>query len=169
MQDYSTQAFLLQWEHFVALRGHPLSVRSDRGSQLLSGKNYVAWEPKEDPKNWKWDKIAKITARSGTIWDFIPAGSQYKNGLAEARVKATKSTLQHVLATSIVLTKPTINYAELTVLLSRVSNIINDRPLGVRLLSSDELVPVTPNMLLLGRTGGSVRHHTMEETEDFGP
>ena len=113
--------------------------------------------------------IAKITARSGTTWDFIPAGSQYKNGLAEARVKATKSTLQHVLASSIVSTKPTINYAELTVLLSRVSNIINDRPLGVRLLSSDELVPVTSNMLLLGRTRGSVQHHTEEETEKFSP
>ena len=67
MHDYSTQAFLLQLEHFVALKGRPLSVRSDRGSQVLSGKNYVAWEPKEDPKNWKWDKIDEITARSGTF------------------------------------------------------------------------------------------------------
>ena len=55
------------------------------------------------------------------------------------------------------------------VLLSRVSNIINNPPLGVRLLTSDELVPVMPNMLLLGWTGGSVCHHTEEETEDFGP
>ena len=85
------------------------------------------------------------------------------------RVKATKSTLQHVLASSIVATKPTINYAELTVLLSRVSSIINDRPLGVRSLSNEELVPVTPNILLLGRTGGTAQHHTEEETQEFIP
>ena len=54
-------------------------------------------------------------------------------------------------------------------IMSRVSNTINDHPLGVRLLSSDELVPVTPNMLLLGRTGGSVQHHTEEETQEFSP
>ena len=39
----------------------------------------------------------------------------------------------------------------------------------VRLLSSDELVPVMPNILLLGRTGGTAQHHTEEETQEFSP
>ena len=34
MHQYSTSAFLIQWEHFVAVRGRPTWVHSDPGSQL---------------------------------------------------------------------------------------------------------------------------------------
>ena len=88
--------------------------------------------------------------------------------LAKAQVKATKSTLQHVMASTLVANKPTINFAELTVLLSRVANIINDRPVGVKFLTDDELLPVTPNMLLLGRTGVVVPQQDEKEAENFG-
>ena len=154
MHDYSRQAFLLQWEYFVSLRGHPGLVRSDRGSQLTSVDNYIAGVKSENPRNWEWDKISEAGARYGTVWEFVPAGSKYKNELAEARVKATDSSLQHMLDNTIITAKPTINYAELTVLLARVANVINDRPIGVQSLTDEDLQPITPNMLLLGRTGG---------------
>ena len=37
--DYSTSAFLIQWDHFVAKRGRPTKVVSDRGSQPTSSDN----------------------------------------------------------------------------------------------------------------------------------
>ena len=48
MHNYGTTVFLLQWSNFVALRGNPAKVVSDRGSQLTSGENYVAWTKEED-------------------------------------------------------------------------------------------------------------------------
>ena len=50
-----------------------------------------------------------------------------------------------------------LNFNEFRVLLSRCANIINDRPLGVRHHNKavNELVPITPNLLLLGRTSTS--------------
>ena len=60
------------------------------------------------------------------MWEFVPAGSQYKNGLTKARVKATKSFLKHVLDNASIAAKPIIKYTELTVLLARVANVIND-------------------------------------------
>ena len=47
-----------------------------------------------------------------------------------------------------------LNYAELETLLHRVANVINDRTLGVRHHggAEGELVPITPNTLLLSRT-----------------
>ena len=153
--DYGTQAFLLQWENFVALRGTPSLVVSDRGSQLTSATNYVTWAKKEDPSKWDWDSVSSKGSTQGTEWRFVPAGCQYRNGLAESKVKALKSTLNHMMTSTIISKKPTLSYAELFVLLSRAASIVNDRPIGVRGLTEDDFQPLTPNMLLLGRSGGS--------------
>ena len=41
---YSTSAFLLQWDHFVAKQGRPTKVVSDRGNQLTSSDSTINWE-----------------------------------------------------------------------------------------------------------------------------
>ena len=94
-------------------------------------------------------------ARAGTTWEFMPAGCQFRNGLAEACVHATKRTVSHMLASTVNGGKPILNYAELGTLLAKVANIINDRPIGVKGLTEDELVPITVNQLLLGHTSSS--------------
>ena len=91
-------------------------------------------------------------ARSGTIWEFVPAGCQFRNGLAEARIGAAKRMVAHMLTTATNGEKPVLNYAELGTLLAKVANVINDRPIGVKGLTEDELVPISVNQLLLGRT-----------------
>ena len=48
-----------------------------------------------------------------------------------------------------------MKYAELLTTLQRVACIINDRPIGVRALDEEVGVPVTPNMLLLGKTSSA--------------
>ena len=48
-----------------------------------------------------------------------------------------------------------MSYAELQVLLTKIANVINDRPIGVQRLTEDELVPLTVNQLLLGRTSSA--------------
>ena len=47
-----------------------------------------------------------------------------------------------------------LNFSEFQALLARCACIINDRPLGVRHHNKavDEVLPITPNLLLLGRT-----------------
>ena len=93
MHNYGTEAFLLQWGSFAALRGVPATVVSDKGSQLTAKTNYVAWSEKEDPTHWGWENIEAKTAASGVVWTFVHAGCQWQNGLAERRVGATKKTL----------------------------------------------------------------------------
>ena len=63
--------------------------------------------------------------------------------------------------------KPTLNYAELGTLLAKAANIINDRPIGVKNLSEDELVPLTVNQLLLGRTSSTPPPDSELPKEDF--
>ena len=111
MHSYGSQAFLLQWEHFCALRGHPQHVVSDKESQLTKAANYITWLDKEDPAKWGWAEISDISARYGTKWNFVLAGTQWRNGLAESRVKLMKSTLQHTMS----------NYAQLCRLVCRAN------------------------------------------------
>ena len=92
MHDYGTEAFILQYRSYVAIRGKPAKVTSDRGSQLTSKGNVVV-TPAEHPANWGWQEVADRTAQEGTVWEFVPAGCQYRNGLAENRVKVVKKTL----------------------------------------------------------------------------
>ena len=40
--------------------------------------------------------------------------------------------------------------------MARAANIANDRPVGIRSLTNDDFVPVTPNQLLIGRTSTAV-------------
>jgi hypothetical protein len=169
--DYSTDAFLLQWDHFTAIRGVPAKVGSDKGSQLTSGGNTVAWgaEDKKDKDGAKvWAEVEEKGAKFGTIWEFVPAGAQFRNGLAEARVKAIKQTLDHMLATTLVAGKPTLHYSELVTVLAQAANIVNDRPIGAKQMTEGDLVPVTVNQLLLGRTSTTgPRHGTRDAEEDF--
>ena len=44
-----------------------------------------------------------------------------------------------------------LTYAELLVLMQDVASLVNDRPVGLRNLTEDEIVPLTVNQLLLGR------------------
>ena len=70
-------------------------------------------------------------------------------------MRAIKRTIAHMLASTVNGEKPTLNYAELGTLLARAANIVNDRPIGIKNITEDKLVPLTVNQLLLGRTASS--------------
>ena len=44
-----------------------------------------------------------------------------------------------------------LNFAELDSIFAQVANIVNQRPIGVKTVSEDDMHPITPNDLLLGR------------------
>ena len=52
-------------------------------------------------------------------------------------------------------------------MLARAASVVNDRPIGVKSLTEDELVPLTINQLLLGRTASVEPEQTVVETEGY--
>ena len=103
----------------------PRNVISDLGSKLSLADNYVAWSPKKEIKGWDWAMVKEMGARVGTMWDFVPTGCQFRNELAKSWVKALKSTLKHILASTIIQGRPTLTYAELHTTLAIATNIVN--------------------------------------------
>ena len=160
---YSTQCFLIRHEEFVARKGAPSKIVSDRGSQLVSAGRVL--EAKESPESWDW---ARITSENKTTsWEFVPIGSQHRNGLPEATVKVLKNSLAHALHPGVIL-----DYGEFITLLARISYSINQRPLGLGHISQssmqeDNMMPLTPNMMLLGRTSNESPPMEYNEDERF--
>ena len=145
---YSTSSFLIRHKEFVARKGRPRSIVSDRGTQLV--KSGIILAEKNTPKGWDWSSVVK--ANCASEWQFVPIGAAHRNGLAEATVKVLKKSLRHALEPGVVL-----SYAEMNTLLAEISFTINCRPLGLASVSGeseqdDVLCPLTPNQLLLGRT-----------------
>ena len=145
---YDTASFLCRHAEFVARKGRPRTIVSDRGTQLV--KSGIVLAEKNTPKGWDWVQV--VRRNSASNWEFVPIGAAHRNGLAESTVKILKKSLKHALAPGVVL-----SYSELVTLLATISFSINCRPLGLSAVSGDSqqedfLSPITPNQLLLGRT-----------------
>ena len=142
---YSTEDFMIAWRNVESDCGIPRKVHSDRGSQLVSAAGDI------DVPDFNWDIISK-DSRGQTTWSFCPSGAQWRNGAVEAFVKKFKKSLALCKQSG-------LNYAELESLFRRIASILNTRPVSARFGSRqadtdpDYIEVITPNMLLLGRTG----------------
>ena len=92
-----------------------------------------------------------MTAGQGTTWNFAPAGGQWRNGSTEAFVKKFKRSFIHLYQNT------RFNFAEMNTAVKRIANVLNDRPVSAQRSRSsphddDFLVPLTPNMLITGRS-----------------
>ena len=141
---YSTDDFLVAHKKFVSNWGAPALIVSDQGSQLRGARRLLV---DGDLGSLDWRRVEYLTSRSGTSWKIIDPGCQWQNGTAEAMIKIAKSTMSHVLDSSIT----SLNFAELDAVFAQVADIMNCRPLGVRSLTETDIVPICPNNLLLGR------------------
>ena len=142
---YSTDKFLIRHKEFVCRHGEPLTIVSDRGTSLV--KAGMILEEDTHPKTWNWRRICEVNRT--TKWTFTEIGCQWRNGLSEAMVKVTKRCLERAVPTN-----AKITYGEYITILAQVTYTINCRPVGVvgGQDLQDEIQPLTPNQLLLGRS-----------------
>ena len=139
---YSTDDFFIAYNSHISDRGIPSLVHSDRGSQLVAAGKEIEFD---------FDCVAERSSSQGTNWDFTPAGAQWRNGAVEIFVKKFKKSFELLYA------KTRLNYAEMSCAVKRIACVLNDRPLSVQKCVNpypdpDFLSPITPNMLLTGRS-----------------
>jgi len=142
---YSTDKFLIKHKEFVWRHGDPATLVSDRGTNLVKAGMVLSED--SHPTNWNWTKI--VEANKTTNWTFTEIGCQWRNGLSESMVKITKKCLAKAVPDD-----AKISYGEFVTLLAGISYTINCRPIGVSGSQDlcDEVQPLTPNQLLLGRS-----------------
>ena len=168
MTGYGAKHFLMAWWIFCELRGYPSKVQSDSGSQLKASVPVVTWSDDEDPTKWDWKMVTTQTARKGTEFKIVEPGCQWRNGMAESQIKAMKKSLFQTASSSVLkAVNPKLDFQEWSLLLNRIANISNERPLGVRSMTEDTIIPLTPNQLLIGKTHGQVACPDSLPEEDF--
>ena len=143
---YDTKAFITAHDKFLAHCGNPQAITSDCGSQLRKVSKVLDFNESENPANWDWKSVQEAGARLGTEWIFIPPGTQWRNR-AEAAVKVMKKTLDGTINS-----QDKLNFSELESALMSAANMMNERPLTVRVYDEHTFHPLTVNQLLLGRT-----------------
>lgn len=149
VDDQSSESFLQAYSRFVALRGHPKKLWSDKGTNFIGAKSAL-----QDLQNHlaaiKNSSIEDKAGRNGTewAWNFHPADAPHRNGAAEAAVKLVKRAL-----TSLGGVTNSLTWSELQTLLYQAANLTNKRPIDARAQEQEDSIEyLTPNTLLLGRT-----------------
>ena len=143
VQDYSADAVLTSMRRFGALRGWPLVIRSDPGSQLVSasGKLVNWWADMQDP-------LTSFAGSKGFKWEISPADSPWRQGKAERRIGIFKRLMKLSVGDT------RMSPLELQTALFEIADVCNERPIGVTKPRDDGTYEIiTPNQLMMGRSG----------------
>lgn len=117
----STESFLMAYQRFTAVRGHPRKIWSDPGNNFIGAKTVLEELCRFLDGQNKAD-LEEIAAK-GTewMWKIHPADSQHRNGAAEAAVRIVKRALQNLGQES------SLNYSEFQTALYLAANLSNER------------------------------------------
>lgn len=147
----STESFLMAYQRFTAIRGHPKKIWSDPGTNFVGAKP-VLEELYQFLDGLDRPAVEETSAQNGTSWhwEIQPADSPHRNGSAEAAVRIVKKAFQSLGRES------ELSYSELQTTLQLAANLSNERPIDARVQSCEDTVQyITPNALLLGRASSS--------------
>lgn len=142
---YDTSNFPMALGRFASLRGWPEMIYSDPSSQLVGAER----ELKEAWKRIVRESLQRYSVQNGSTWVFGPADSPWHQGAVESLIKATKRAI-HFSVSNQCLSVP-----EFLITCCGVSNVLNERPIGVKPSMDSTINVLTPNSLLLGRATAS--------------
>ena len=142
--DYSTESILHCVRRLMALRGDVRLIISDAGSQLIgASKELSQWR-----QGWDIEQLVRFGAEKGLEWRTIMPSSQHQNGASEILVKLVKGIIKSLLR---VLGETKLSLNEMNTVMLEVSNLVNQRPIGIKPNARSASDFLCPNSLLLGR------------------
>ncbi|CAI5671305.1 unnamed protein product [Oreochromis niloticus] len=156
----STESFLLAYQRFTSVRGHPRKIWSDPGTNFVGAKP-VLEEMYAYLRQQNKESLEEYSAKNETTWAWkiLPADSPHRNGAAEAAVRVTKRAL-HTLGNV-----EALIFSEFLTALQLAANLANERPIDARIQSREDRIDyITPNNLLLGRATQSGDFKTIDFT-----
>ena len=132
----STEAFLNSLERFINVRGRPVTIYSDNGSNFVGLVNLF------HKLDWKSIELAANVKQ--IKWIFNPPSAAWWGGWWERLIRTVKDLLKRMLGHA------RLNAEQLRTCLSHVENAINERPLTVMTEDQLDLIPLCPAMFMRG-------------------
>lgn len=149
VSDQSTEGFLLAYQRFTALRGHPKKLWSDPGKYFMGARRALK-ELYLFLDQLSKSELENEASKHGTEWSWKihPADSPHRNGAAEAAVRTVKRALHNLGGEGL------FTWSEFQTFLYTAANLANERPIDARTQSREDCIEyISPNSLLLGRIG----------------
>ena len=143
LESLETQAFLNGFRRFVARRGSPLKVWTDRGTNFI-GANA---ELKRGLKELDESALQSYGVQREIEWNFNPPMSSNMGGVWERCIRTVRKVIAGIM-------KDThLSDDSLHTLFCEVESIVNSRPITKVSDSLNDMSALTPNHLLLLRQG----------------
>ena len=158
--DYSTESVLHTVRRLMASKGDVGIIISDPGSQLRGADREIT----EWRNGWNKDLLVRFGAARGLDWKFVMPSSQHQNGAAEILIKMVKGVMKSFM-NSMGDTKLSLN--ELNTMMAEISNLVNERPIGVKPNSRTDPEYLSPNSLFLGRCSDRISSGPFQSEEVF--
>ena len=158
--DYSTEAVLHTVRRLLALRGDVRTIVSDPGSQLVAAsKELSEWR-----RGWDQEQLVRFGSSKNLEWMFTRANSPHQNGISEIMVKMAKGVKKTFLK---VLGDTRLTLNETFTMLAEITNLINERPIGIKPCDKSGTDYLSPNSLLLGRSSSRIASGPFEADKVF--
>ena len=142
--DYGTESVLHTIRRLMAVKGDVKLIISDPGSQLKgASKELISWR-----KDWDEQMLVRFGAKKGLDWLFIMPDSQHQNGAAEVMIKMVKGVRKAFLKS---MGEQVLSLNEMSTMMAEISNLVNQRPIGVKPNTNTHPEFLSPNSLYLGR------------------
>ena len=155
-KTYGTDALLLSITAFTSIRGYAATFYTDQA--LNSVKLHSIWTLRRIPLTGAGTRCRKLSRLKNRRINSVclDVSGRMVRLSSESMVSMTlELTMMHG--------STSLDYAEFRTLLVNCADRMNSRPLGV-MLGEDDLQPLTPNHLLIGRTqSGSVSKEVLDE------
>ena len=139
-----TAETLMALRHFIGRRGVPEKIYSDNGTGLMGARTFLVDFKKLFNQKWGHDTLNDYLLSLGVQWSTIPPAGPHMGGLWESAVKSAKGLLKRQFANA------TVTPYQLETCIIEIEGILNSRPLAPLSDDEDDLVAITPAMLLTG-------------------
>ena len=149
----NTASCIMAIRRFIARRGTPLEIISDRGTNFVGASRELG----AALKSVNQEELMTAFCGPNMKWTFNPPGAPHFGGCWERLVRSVKSVLEKFDLPR----RPTDEVLAST--FTEIETIINSRPLTYVPLDNEMAGPITPNHLLLGSSNGSKPSNALHE------
>ena len=141
LKDQGTEEFLNGFRSFVGRRGAPNIMFSDNAKNFKS----AAKEIRLLYKSINWEKVKSEGQKQNIEWIFNTEKAPWGNAICERMVRSVKTPLRIIIGAA------KLTERQLSVILTEIEGMVNNRPLSTVTDHPDDLVPITPAELIIGR------------------
>ena len=152
-----TNSFIDALRRFIARRGKPVLVRSDNRTNFVSGDKEI----RVSVQQWNNQRIHEYLLQQDVRWIFNPPAGSHHGGIWERCIRTTRKILNALLKEQV------LSEEALLTLLCEVESIMNGRPITQFSDDPRDLEALTPNHLLLLRSGSLLLPGIFREEDIF--